>query len=119
MRCYTHPDREAVGTCKHCFKGVCSSCAKDSQWGIVCSATCEDEVKAVRAIVERNRKMLPMAAKTHMRNAIWLFAMAAVFIGFALVQHEGSFPIFLIALGLIMVLGGVLSILNSRRMQKL
>lgn len=69
--------------------------------------------------MERNRKMLPLAAKTHLRNAVWLLALAAIFIGFAFTQREGGFPVFLIALGAVMLLGAAFSIFNSRRLKKL
>lgn len=29
MRCLNHRDREAVGTCKACSKGLCAECAVD------------------------------------------------------------------------------------------
>jgi len=118
MKCYNHHDSEAVGTCKHCSKGVCNTCAKDSGWGLVCSQQCEDEVKALRAMVERNRKMVPFAAKTHMRSAIFLFALAAVFFGFGLAVWA-PISIYMVAVGLIMLLGGGFAVLNSRRVAKL
>src|SRR2546423_7079756 len=78
MKCFTHPGADAVGSCKHCCKGVCTQCASDTGIGVVCSANCAEEVKAIRAMVDRNKKAYPMAAKTHSRNAVW-FALLAVF----------------------------------------
>jgi hypothetical protein len=118
MKCYNHPESEAVATCKHCYKGMCAACAKNSGWGFVCSPQCEEEVKMVRAMVERNRKMIPFAARNSARSAIILFAMAAVFIGFGLVV-TGPFRIYMIAFGLIMLVGGGFSVLNSRRLARL
>lgn len=119
MKCFSHPDQNAVGTCKHCSKGVCSACAKESGWGIVCSHACETEVQALRAMVERNRKMVPVAAKAHQRNAVILFAMAAVFIAFGATQPRSAFQNYLIAFGMIMLFGGGFAIFNSRRIAKL
>lgn len=119
LKCYTHPERDAVGTCKHCHKGICPACAKESGFGLVCSGPCEQEMLGLKASMERNRKMLPLGAKAHVRNAIWLLLMAAIFIGFALTQREGGFAIFLIALGAVMLLGAAFSFFNSRRLKKL
>lgn len=119
MKCFNHPDQDAVGSCKHCSKGVCTTCAKESGWGIVCSQACEAEVQALRAMVERNRKMVAIGAKTHQRNAVILFAMAAVFIAFGAIQPHGAFQSYMIAFGIIMVVGGGFAIFNSRRIAKL
>jgi len=87
--------------------------------GIVCSYACETEVQALRAMVERNRKMVPIAARAHQRNAVILFAMAAVFIAFGAIQPRGAFQNYLIAFGMIMLFGGGFAIFNSRRIAKL
>jgi hypothetical protein len=118
MHCYNHTATEAIGTCKHCCKGICGACAKDSGWGLACSPQCEEEVKVLKAMVERNRKMVPFAAKTHLRSAVLLFAMAAVFIGFGLAV-SGPISVYMIAFGLIMLLGAGFAVFNSRRVAKL
>jgi hypothetical protein len=118
MKCYNHPGSEAVGTCKYCCKGLCAACAKDSGLGLVCSQQCEVEVKMLRAMVERNRGMVPIAARSHLRNGMLLFAMALVFIGFG-VALTGVFRIYMFAFGMVMILGGGFAVFNSRRIAKL
>jgi hypothetical protein len=118
MKCYNHVDCDAVGTCKHCSKGVCRECAKESGWGIVCSQACEVEVQALRAMVERNRKLVSIGAKTHQRNAVILFAMAAVFVAFGIV-FRGPISVYMYAFGVIMLVSGGFAIFNSRRIAKL
>ncbi|MBP7275989.1 MAG: hypothetical protein KBA51_07280, partial [Kiritimatiellae bacterium] len=34
MKCFNHEDRDAVGTCKSCGKGVCRECAVDMGKGL-------------------------------------------------------------------------------------
>ncbi|MGA9472199.1 MAG: hypothetical protein WBV36_07030 [Terriglobales bacterium] len=116
MKCFNHPGMDAVGSCKNCFKGVCVQCAKDTGIGVVCSAPCEEEVKSIRAMVERNRKVYPFAARNHFKNAIWLTAMAAVFIVYGLVTHRGLFTI---AFGAVLLLGAAFSVFSGRRMTRL
>lgn len=97
---------------------MCAACAKQSAWGFVCSPQCEEEVKMLKAMIERNRKMVPFAARNSIRSAIILFAMAAVFTGFGLVV-TGPFRIYMIAFGMIMLLGGAFAVFNSRRLARL
>ena len=84
MRCFNHPATEAVG------KGLCAQCAKETGIGITCSSTCEEEIKALRAMIDRSRKMYPFAAKTHSRNAIWFTLLALVLISSACLRNMDS-----------------------------
>jgi hypothetical protein len=119
MKCYRHHESEAVGTCKHCFKGVCTECAKDSGIGIVCSPQCEEELKSVKAMLDRSKQTFPLIAKTHARNAILLALFGVVFIGFGLIEgRESGLFGFLLAAGSVMAVGAVLFFLMSRRFAK-
>jgi positive regulator of sigma E activity len=98
---------------------MCAECAKDSGVGMVCSATCGSEVKAIQEMVERNRKMYGLAPKTQLRSAVLLAMMAAVFIGFGLFSKFHFLSAYLIAFGVVMLLGASFALLNSRKMAKL
>jgi len=116
MKCFSHPEADAVASCKHCFKGVCARCARDSGAGVVCSQACEDEVRAVRGMLERSRRMQPFAANAQLRTAIWLVALAAVFIAWGLISEHGAM---MVVIGAVMLLGAAFAGFNSRRMAKL
>jgi len=45
MRCFYHLDREAVGVCKSCQRGICQECATDIGKGIACKAHCEEDAR--------------------------------------------------------------------------
>lgn len=119
MKCFNHPGTDAVGSCKNCSKGVCVQCARDTGLGLVCSASCEEGVKAIRAMVERSRKVYPLAAKTHARNAIWFTVLAAMLIVFGKIADRGFLSNYLIVFGIVMLLGAAFSAFNSRRLAKL
>ncbi len=119
MKCFAHSQVDAVASCKHCCKGMCAECAKSSGFGMVCSATCESEVKAVHEMLERNRKMYRLAPKSHLRSAVFLALMAAVFIGFGLFSKFRFMSAYMIAFGIVMLLGAGFALLNSRKMAKL
>jgi len=57
MRCFYHHDKEAVGSCKSCAKGLCGECAVDLGKGLACRARCEDAAGAIIALIDRNIRM--------------------------------------------------------------
>lgn len=119
MKCFRHSESDAVGTCKYCFKGVCSACANDTGLGVVCSPQCEEEVRAIKSLVDRSKQAFPFAAKTHSRNAVLLCLFGAALIVFGLVARDNSFLFpFLLAFGTIMVLGAFFSVLTGRKYAK-
>ena len=57
VHCYTHRDRQAVGACKACSKGVCGDCARDCDGGLACSDRCVTEVAEFAAMVEHSKRL--------------------------------------------------------------
>jgi xanthine/uracil permease len=70
-------------------------------------------------MLERSRKMYPLAAKAHMRSAIVLAAMAIVFIVFSRVSGHGFMSNYLLAFGVVMLVAAAFAAFNSRRVAKL
>lgn len=68
MRCFYHEDREAVGTCKSCGKGLCRECAIDLTKGLACRGRCEADAQAVIQLIDRNIQISPDAARMVQRN---------------------------------------------------
>ena len=54
MKCYYHPETDAVGLCKHCQRGLCSACASERDGGLACRDRHEKEVDQVSALIQRN-----------------------------------------------------------------
>jgi len=54
MKCFYHAQADAVGTCKHCHRGVCRECAAERDGGIACRGRCEGAVDQVNALIARN-----------------------------------------------------------------
>ena len=63
MHCYYHQDKEAVGGCKSCGKGLCPECAVDLGKGLACRGRCEADVQAVIALVDRSIKLSPTTTR--------------------------------------------------------
>ena len=53
MRCFYHEDREAVGTCKSCGKGLCRECAVELPKSLACRGRCEADAQAVTQFIDR------------------------------------------------------------------
>ncbi len=59
MKCFYHSDRDAVGTCKSCGKGLCPDCAVDLTKGLACRDKCEKEVANIIALIDQNIQFSP------------------------------------------------------------
>jgi len=118
MKCFYHPQNDAVGSCKYCFRGVCAQCARDSGVGLACSDTCVSEIKSAHALIERNKKLVAFAPKTHSRSALMLTMMAVVFIGFGMFSKVPFLSALLIVFGVVMLCGATFAILNSRKIAR-
>ena len=83
MRCFRHQDKEAIGTCKACGKGVCPECVVTLPLGLVCSKECETRILEIAATF---KKSIADSAKTRdkIRNSrLSLIIIAIIFgIGF-------------------------------------
>jgi hypothetical protein len=83
MKCYVHPDAEAVAICVQCGKGICPDCAgKSASGSYVCSATCATG----------------RAARSNALNGFFLYSLGAVLGAaavFYLVQGPWQLSVFL------------------------
>ena len=118
MKCFNHPQNEAAGTCKFCFRGICRQCVRDSGVGLACSEACESQIKSTHALVERNKKLTAFAPSTQSRSGVMLLLMAAVFIAFGMVSRILFMKAFLAVFGLVMLCGAAFSFINSRKMAR-
>lgn len=50
MNCFYHPSTVAIGTCKHCGKGLCADCANDLGHGLACRDKHEQEVEDAQTL---------------------------------------------------------------------
>jgi len=54
MRCFTHQDKEAVGICKACNKGICAECAADLGHSLACNSSCIEQAHLLNSAMERS-----------------------------------------------------------------
>jgi hypothetical protein len=123
MHCYYHQDREAVGGCKSCGKGLCHDCAADLGKGLACRGRCEADVQAVIALVDRNIKLAPTTSRLiesgyGMRSsaATFYLVMGVIFVAWGL-QDTERFS-FIIILGVCFLAYGGYGFLQARRLAR-
>lgn len=110
MRCFYHPDREAVGFCKNCGKGLCAETAIDVGNGLACPGPCEKRVERINATWGKTDAMTTVWSSL---MGSWLVAIGVAMAGFGLFAWLawGDF-----AIGVwLVVLGGVFAF-PARRM---
>ena len=123
MKCFYHRDRDAVGSCKSCGKGLCSECAVDLGKGLACHGRCEEDAKAVIALIDQNIKMSPKAVKlldvgrrARTGTATFNFVMGAIFVLWGLSDTDRF--MFLIIIGVWFLGFGAFSIIQCRRVER-
>lgn len=87
MRCFYHEDKEAVGSCKSCGKGLCRGCAVDLSKGLACRGHCEEDAQALIRLIDRNiqlsattTNLVKSSRGIRTSAAMFQFVMGAVFI---------------------------------------
>lgn len=93
MRCFYHHDRDAVGSCKSCSKGLCRECAVDLNKGLACRGRCEEDVRALIEIIDRSMKLEPTTTgliqaggSARLAGALFFLACGAIFLIFGLMS---------------------------------
>jgi hypothetical protein len=115
MRCFNHVDREAVGSCKACAKGLCSECAVDLGHGLSCRGDHEVTVEAYHAMLERSTKMQNAAKNSAQGLPIFLGAIGFLFAIYGALSRQGVVN-FTFILGCAFVVFGVISFVRNRSM---
>lgn len=88
MKCFTHPQADAVAQCSQCQKGVCSTCAHDLDGNVFCSSCVET---GLREEIARARRRV---------TGVWVFTGIITAIGaivaFSQVSQAGATAILII-----------------------
>ena len=120
MRCYYHQDREAVGTCKSCGKGLCPECAVDLGKGLACRDRCEEDTRTLIQLIDNNIQMQPAASRliqaggsARMAGSLFFLATGAIFLVYGLASERAM--TFVTVLGACFLAYGFFVLLWSRR----
>jgi hypothetical protein len=74
MICFTHPDSQATGVCKFCFKALCAKCAQDTPAGLGCSETCIKEIADAQLMMVKAKRVYGIGGdKKKISNAVAIY----------------------------------------------
>ena len=95
MSCFYHHDRSSVGGCKSCGKALCPECAVDLGKGLACRDHCEEDVRALIAMIDRNVKLSPQTTrllesgrKIRSSTAVFNLVIGGIFIAWGLTDMD-------------------------------
>lgn len=119
MKCYKHQDRDAIGLCKSCHKGVCPECSVLVGDSIACADSCQENVDTLSHITERNKEIYKSYTEKWSHSIIVYSAGGAVFISLGL-YNPGKIPSWLlITFGIIIIISGIIiSTIRSKYLGK-
>ena len=118
MKCFEHPDTDAVGMCKHCGKGICKICAKETEYGISCEGECTIQLFQEGERIELNKQMATNIANKSNddKYQYTIYALMCAVVG-VLIMGFGVRDDFKvgISLGVVMLVVGIASLIRIRR----
>jgi len=123
MKCFVHSDRDAVATCNSCGRGLCHECAVEVSSGLACRNRCEDRVRRLKSLIERNIDNAPTtfflirsARRTHLYSAVFTGTMGLCFLWFAYSEYQKRGEVgFLFAIGAASFGYGIMTFLRFLR----
>jgi hypothetical protein len=120
MKCFYHPQIDAVAICKNCSKGICFECAVDVGNGVACKGKCEAEVQAVNQMIQRGIKNRNISGNYYKKmTVIWLLIGLAALITSLLLWKSGRdgiglIPLAAVALIAAFIYGSMVKITQTR-----
>ena len=118
MKCFFHQDRDAVGICKSCERGVCPECAVDLGKGLACRGRCEEDARKIIAALEINVRTAPAGITMLRQNRSARLQFALFFLVFGMMLFAWGFSSSMdlsVALGGLFCLFGILSLVRAKR----
>jgi hypothetical protein len=81
MKCFCHNDRDAVGVCKACGRGLCRDCAADLGRALACKGRCEADARTAVELMDAALAARRRASRTpvgYVALAALLFVLAVL-----------------------------------------
>jgi hypothetical protein len=102
MKCFYDLSKDAVGTCKSCGRGISFDHLTDMGKGLACKGRCEDDVKALISLIDRNiasssatSQILKRGSNTGYGSATFLTVMGLIFTLTGLREPRMDFTLYL------------------------
>jgi len=115
MRCFYHPDVDAVGICKNCGRGLCPQSLAEVENGLACKGRCEALAEAINALVTRNQRAMARPRSVGLFILV-LLGLALVAMGIQIAAADiGLAGLFIAAGGSVLLASGAFSYLYMNR----
>lgn len=89
MKCFYHPEIEAVAICKNCHKAICKDCLVEVQNGVACKDSinnCVTEVERLNRFLERSKIMAERTSTSFSRTIMFVGFLGLFFFLFGFVS---------------------------------
>jgi hypothetical protein len=108
MKCFYHPQRDAVAMCKSCGRGLCPDCAAEVTPGMACVGRCERDVAALNLVIQRSKTAYQKTGRLYRRSAGAILILGLIFLAFGflpvVVSRDYTLAVFLAPLGCVFVI---------------
>jgi len=117
MVCYYHPDRGAVGLCKHCQRGLCADDTAVIDDVLACRGRHEEQVRGLNLLEARGILQAQRVGSGYIRNAIFYGLVGLLFAAFGWYQFRwlGLQAAFFLLIGLFLLYAAVANYFESRK----
>ncbi len=117
MQCYYHPERQAVGTCVHCQRGICPECLALVDDRLACKGRHESQLQVANQVTLRGMVQLQRMGAGYVRNAVFYGLAGALFTGFGAMEYRflGLQAVFFLLIGLFLLYAAVANLVESRK----
>ncbi len=95
MLCFHHQDRQAIGACKVCNRGLCPNCATDLGHSLACKEVHEQLAEDSHALLLRATTIQQTAGRSKFIAPAFFGFMGVVFMGAGMREsaRDSSFPL--------------------------
>jgi hypothetical protein len=124
MVCFYHQERQAVGLCKNCQRGLCFECAAEVDISLACRDRCELAVRELNAVMQRSVLQISRMSDQFRRYGLVMFIFGVamlLFSLFTLAIYPGLWvlTLLLFALGTFSSILGAVYLLEYQKQKKL
>jgi len=116
MRCFYHPQSDAIGLCKFCCKGLCPQCAVDLAHGLACKDRCEREVAGMQEMIAKEKIEYEKRSSTLSLYGVLYFCVGLAFLIVGSVVRP---DFFLFSIGAILTAGASWFFFQGRKYRRL
>jgi len=115
--CFHHPDKPAVGFCKHCQRGLCADCATLVDDVVTCKDRHEGQVRALEEMTRRDILKSRRTRSDYLRNTVFYGTVGLLFTAFGIsqIQWLGLQAMVYMAIGLALLYAALANYLESRK----